>query len=856
MPSQNRVFVGKTDFPLRPDPAAKGALPHFPSSPTASFRLLDGPPYANGAPHLGHVLNKHLKDALARAANATGKAVEWRPGWDCHGLPLELAVEKQGVLRADRPAFVAAARDFASTQAKLQSGVFEQQGWSAQWRNPWHTQDPDMEAGTLRVLARLLERGLLEVRFAAVPWCPQCQSTVSNAEQEDREVSTLTWVVPFAMDNGEVLLSWTTTPWTLPMHQGLLVNPDACYVQLVKDDQVAWVSQATAETWAKRLGAQVSSVVCWGSALVGRGYATPWTRSRVSAAPEVCADAGTGVLHAVAGLAELDTMLALRHGWDVRAYLRTDGVVQDSACVEQNGRLAGPAASEPVRSAYDGSRWFKQMNQSAQQPHCWRHKVPLLTRPSRQVFLSLSDQVRRRAEEMVAGMEFSPPSARQRLQAAMRDRPSWCLSRQRTWGVPLALFLDRRTGQPHEQAAVFMRRVADAMHTQGVEAWWSSPSARWLGEVDEASVERVDDVLDVWFDSGCVPQLLGAADAVVEGVDQHRGWFQSCVWLAAALDAPSPFARVVCHGFVVDGSGGKLSKSTGGDGAPSVNHWSALPTDVVRVWAMAGTDGNDKAWTPETVQQAQGWLARWRGVARFMLANALPSPCQSADLAPAWDRYWWHRCRDARERVVGLVAQARFGEAVSTLALFGEEFSSLALDSWKDRLYCAPPETAERQQLDAVVKGCLEEWGAMLEVMAPRLRAQAQAFWPHHPAPSCPALSGDDRKEVEDVLRVRAALAPHAEVLNKTSKGGGVLRRVSTWPCAPHWPSQLLADALGVGQVVPAWEEGPKVVLAQHPQQVVLAFGLSPDPACPRCRRVQHPWQGEVCGACVKRLAH
>ena len=853
----NLVSVGKTDFPLRPDPAARGSLSHFSCATHGDFRLLDGPPYANGAPHLGHVLNKHLKDAVARAANASGQRVEWRPGWDCHGLPLELAVERLGVARSDRSLFVASARGFAREQACLQSGVFQQQGWSAQWDKPWHTQDPQMEAGTLRVLAQLLDRGLLEVKFTAVPWCPQCQSTVANAEQEDRPVQSTAWLVPFELDDGDCLLSWTTTPWTLPLHQALVVNPHARYVRLEKESVGAWVSEDTAQSWALRLGATTGRA-CLGSDLAGRPYASPWMRGLVQSDGEVLPGAGTGALHAVAGLSELDTVLAHRHGWEVVQHLSPEGCVMGSPCAEENGLPAGPLANAVVRGVYSTSPWFQELPYAVEQAHCWRHGVPLLTRASRQVFLRLDDAVRARAEQMLSHMEFSPPQARTRLVAAMRDRPAWCLSRQRTWGVPLALFLDRATGQPHALASTFMRRVADAVEQDGVEAWWSAASDKWLqADVDLAAVERVDDVLDVWFDSGCVPQLVGNADVVVEGTDQHRGWFQSCVWLAASLGADLPFKRVACHGFVVDQSGEKLSKSKGGDAKTEVASWSSLPTDVVRVWALSGTDGNDKAWTQETVQLAQGMLARWRGVVRFLLANLLPMPAdlEMFGVLPAWDRYWLGRAQTVSRSVCELVAAARFGEAVSLASEFGEAFSSHALGSWKDRLYCAPAATRERQALDLALRGCLQAWGTMMEVLAPRLRCEAQSYWPV--ALDLPAveLSEAECAEVEEVVKLRAALGPFMERMNKDKKGGPGLRRVSLWTGAPSWPGQLLADALDVGQVV-AGEVGLEPLDLPVGSHVVhLSLGVSPDPACPRCRRAQPEWTGEFCGVCAARLA-
>jgi isoleucyl-tRNA synthetase len=714
-----------------------------------------------------------------------------------------------------------------------------------------------MEAGTLRVLAQLLDRGLLDVRFTAVPWCPMCASTLANAEQEDRLVTVPAWLVPFELTDGSALLSWTTTPWTLPLHRALVLNADAEYVELALGEHKAWVCEPTADHWCEALGALRTGAVRDGANFSGMTYRTPWTTGRVVVDSAVLASAGTGALHAVPGLSELDTELGRRHGWELLQHLTTDGMVMLSPCESQNGLAAGPMSNAPVRPLYETSPWFRELPYKSAQPHCWRHHTPLLTRASRQVFLRLDSSVRARAEDMVSEMEFTPESGRARLLSTMRTRPDWCLSRQRTWGVPLALFLERATGQPHALASKWMHRVADALSCEGVEAWWARDPDEWVADdVDPSTVECVDDVLDVWFDSGCVPQLLGNADVVVEGTDQHRGWFQSCLWLAAALDQPLPFKRVVTHGFVMDADGTKLSKSKGGDkNANKLETWQDLPTDVVRVWALSGTDGNDKAWTADTVLAAKGVLARWRGVLRFLVANLLPGVGRGdMKSAPAWDRYWVEQCRLHTNKVLELCGDGRMGEAVSCLQVFAEAFSSQALGSWKDRLYCAPAATNERQQLDCVARACLAYWHRSLSVLTPRLAAEACGYFtPLTGELNAPPLTGVELDEVNRVLDLRAALAPAAEVLAR-DKGGAVIRRLSGWGNAPVWGGQLLADALDVGQYVASDHALPQVVVELNSTDVTLGFGRSPDPVCPRCRRAQHAWEGDWCGVCAERL--
>lgn len=837
------VTVGKTAYPLK-SAVVHGSLPLSQGSATP-FRLLDGPPYANGAPHLGHVLNKHLKDAVARAAS-TSHTVEWRPGWDCHGLPLELLVEKAGGDRTNRSAFVDAARAEASKHVLTQKGVFEQQGWGADWSNPYHTMDYNMEAGTLRVFAQLVRNNLVQTRFTSVPWCPHCQSTLSAAEHENETLKMDTLVVPFDLSDNECLLSWTTTPWTLPLHKALVVNPNAEYTALEKDGRVAWVSSDTAQRWATALNACVSDRTCMGSDLVGRTYSTPWSTSSVHASEKVFENAGTGVLHAVPGLSDLDTALGEDFGWNVVQYLAPNGRVQNSPLVEQDQTKAGPQSNAVVAPHYTenakSNMWVVSVPYSTEHPHCWRHKTPLLTRVSRQVFLTLTDEVRERAHNMVEHMQFTPESGRARLLAAMKNRPDWCVSRQRTWGVPLSLFVDKTTQQPHANAADWMEQVAQKMEAEGVNAWWNSQTSDWVPDQFVNDVERVDDVLDVWFDSGCVPQLVGAADVVVEGTDQHRGWFQSCLWLAAALNAPLPFQRVVTHGFVVDKTGAKYSKSTGGDKkVDKCPTWQSLPTDVVRVWSLMGSDGADKVWSMETVTLAQSVTARLRNTLRFLLANSATNPQPVTQSHNPWDLYWADKTHTMRNHVVSLCAQGKVGEAMSSLAPFAEQFSALAMNAWKDRLYCMPSSNPLRANVDEVVRACCHWFMDMLNVVTPRLADEARPYLPVHPTNQL-VCSEHDKQQVETVLDLRSELASHWE--QHYSKLPAVQRSL-VWNQAPNWGGQLVADALDVGQLT-SFTDGLTFLEAQN-----VWMGQTSDCVCPRCRRVQSVFVEDVCQYCA-----
>lgn len=863
------VQVGHTAFPLKAaGPRPDLCLPLRPTSGTP-FRLLDGPPYANGALHLGHVLNKHLKDLLVRAAGQ-GHTVAWTPRWDCHGLPVELKVEQAGGDRQVPAHFVPAARAYAQSQVLAQRATFETLGLAADWAHPTCTMYPTEQAATLRVLATLAEQGQLDVRHQPTPWCPACRSTVSVAEQETKEQTLTEAVVPYGVTQagatgpavGDALLSWTTTPWTLPSHAGLVVHPEARYVAWALPGQAghAWTSEASADQVQRWYPAAVrTGAHCLGQDLVGVAYRTAFgTDHTVVAHPSVQPGGGTGVLHAVPAFAPEDAALGEQFGWPMTQVLGEDGRFTDAAWPALRGEKAGEPGSRAVMAALQAepSPWLHGFTQTRAVPCCWRHKAPLVVRPSRQVFLALTAPVRARAARLVDQMTFEPPMAQERLRHQMAHRPDWCLSRQRTWGVPLALMLDRTTGQPHALAATVMHRVADRVAREGVEAWWTTPPTDWLVglPVQEADVVFVPDVVDVWFDSGALAVHQGApADAVVEGHDQLRGWFQACVWVSAALDRPAPFARVVTHGFVVDANGHKLAKSQGGDQAVAgVPAWTTLPSDVVRLWAALGEVGADRPWSKAAVTAAQQAYDRLRNTLRFALANVsaatwATTPMPSATWA-RWDVADWHATHAVRERVLRLVSEGRFEPAVRAALDHADQVLSRGLYArLKDRLYCAPGGSPARQAAEDALRAVTGVWGDVLAVLTPQLVAEA---WPENDRPSRGPLPQEKTPEDPWVTQAAQARAAVAAAWEPTGWKGGLERArwVGPLPAPFAWEGE---EALGVGQ----W--CPSAAPLQNAVAVVTPWGTgwlspSPDPTCPRCRRPAPLTEGAtVCEPCA-----
>lgn len=861
------VLVGKTDFPLRQTQPTSLQLPVTRSRQT-DWELLDGPPYANGALHLGHVLNKLLKDVSVRAHAASGYAVAWTPRWDCHGLPVELHVERAGVDRQQPEAFMAAARRYAQSQMEGQRATFETLGVTADWSASTPTMDPRQQAQTLRVLADLVDRQALVMRDQPTAWCPACQSTLAGAEQEPLTVARTEAVVPFLLADGDVLLSWTTTPWTLPYHAGLVVNPDANYLQVTHQKQRAWVSEEAWPWVAQRYPeACPTGLTRSGREWVGFPYVTLWgSTHRVVSDARVQSGGGTGVLHAVPAFDLLDADVGQAHGWGTTQALATDG------------RLAGPGAwpfhrdtlaGEPANTATlaqlaqnpCAEPWLQAWTVTTEVPGCWRHRLPVLTRPSRQAFLMLSPEVRHRAQVMVEGMRFTPAMAQKRMLSLMAQRPDWCVSRQRTWGVPMALFLDRATGQPHRLAATVMRRVADAVATQGVETWWTTPHHAWLdGVVDPSEVEAVEDVLDVWFDSGALGVHAGPADLVVEGHDQLRGWFQACVWLSSLLERPAPFAQVVTHGFVVDEHGQKLSKSQGGDrhgrSADTPPAWSSLPADVLRWWALLGDTGADRPWAAPAVQAAQAAYAKARGTLRFALANVPTEQwgkTWSLEDAPALDRQDVLDAHKLQERVLTHWREGDFESgARQFLTWMDVTLSRQLYGRLKDRLYCAPAASSARRAAVATLQAVGEVLVNLLAVACPQLVAEALQTHPRllersseTRMPTVSTLWSEEARGVAQTLH---------QTWEKMGHKGGLERARLVLDGALPWTRWEVEEGLGVGQWqrqgTPDENEGSAVATPWGTGWL----SASPDPLCPRCRRAAVLTEAGVCAVC--REAH
>ena len=728
------VSVGKTDFPMKPSAWQPLNSTSALNAMAPSWQLLDGPPYANGALHLGHVRNKLLKDTLVRAAHADGHRVDWRAGWDCHGLPVERCVEAQGVSRGTPRVFLEAARSYAMGQTMAQKAQFSSLGLACDLENAYRTMDYEQQADTLRVFARMVENGSVYRAYRPVAWCHECQSTVANAEMESAYLTTsdLYFFVP--LSDGHYAMVWTTQAWSLYGHDTLLVNPSASYglYRLHRDGAYrdVWLSMAAVEN-VRGLGMYtVDEVSCsvQGADLVGLSYTMAWTQRThtVAAHAGVQDAAGTGWLHASAACSE-DDFAMLNEVGVVANSLVHQPMLPDGRVPAADHALYWVAHGNVCQQAALDDAWSHVVRVKREKDHCWRHKVALTVRPSVQWYVRLDADVKARAKARVDQVSFVPENGRVRLLDAVMNRPDWCVSRQRTWGVPLCLYSNEH-GQVASFAVEAMREMADAMAKGGSVALLDAPRER-------EGYTLCMDVLDVWFDSGAcfLTTTSTTPDTVVEGHDQFRGWFQSSLLVSAVLDERLPYRQVVAHGFVLAKAGEKLSKSSGNantvvkGAAPS---WETVHPDVLRVWANHGEVGNDKFWNAVSLDNSVALYQKWRNTLRFVLAN-LPEQAPPPEADKAWldaERWAVHQARTTRSRVVALLRDANTDMAVEAMHAWCQQLSNHAFMMVKDRLYCG--NAPERSAVHAMLREVLVELGAVLECLLPCTWAEAQAYLP------------------------------------------------------------------------------------------------------------------------------
>jgi isoleucyl-tRNA synthetase len=628
------------------------------------FLLHDGPPYANGSLHLGHAVNKGLKDSVVKFKRLQGYFAPYVPGFDCHGLPVELEVERLGHGKDDPPAFVAACRSYAHSQVELQTAQFRDLGVAADWDQPYLTMTPGFEAGAAKMFQALA--GAVR-RLRPVHWCPACASSLAEAEVEYKTKVGDSLVVLFPVAGQEDLFLdvWTTTPYTLPANKAVAYNPALSYV-------------ATADGRRTRVRLrQASDEQLPDFDLAGLTVVSPYTRCEVPVLPaDFVSRAGTGLVHMAPAFGTDDFRICEPYGLAVEQYLDEHGCFVTAGMEGMDLAQARAHVLERVAPLVVSVSTLEH-----EYPHCWRHKTPVFFRASQEWFLDLAE-TRQRAQQALADVEFVPSSGRERLTSMLEGRGSWCVSRNRLWGTPLV-----------DPANPDDLRLAARVASEGVEAWQSEGPRR---------------TLDVWFDSGVTHQLVlmqrygRRADVYLEGSDQHRGWFQSSLLTCAAAGAGAPYKQVVTHGFVVDGAGQKFSKSSK-NYQPLDQMLRTLSPDVLRLWTLQQDFTRELKFSVQALALTKERFRKLRNTMRFCLQNLQDFDWKAQPLSHPLDRVQAALLRKLGGDVCQASDRYDFSAAVSHLLRYAESASSDYFPAVKDSLYCDRPDAPRRRQVQHVL---------------------------------------------------------------------------------------------------------------------------------------------------------
>ncbi len=725
------------------------------------FVMHDGPPYANGHIHMGTAINKVLKDIVTKSKTLSGFDAPFVPGWDCHGLPTELNVEKKigkAGHKVSVPEFLQACREYAQSFINIQREEFKRLGVVADWNNPYLTMDFNYEANILRSLNKIMQKGLVHRGYRPVYWCLDCASALAEAEVEYADKTSPSIDVRFKVVDEKDFLArfdqveagkgaisipiWTTTPWTLPANQAVALNPSMNYVLVETDGQERLlIAEALLEHVMQRYQVKNHRVLgkIQGEKLEKILLQHPFYARQVPVVlgEHVTIESGTGAVHTAPAHGQDDFQIGKKY------QLPLDNPVGDDGCFISTTELfAGQhvnKVNEPIINLLKEKNTLLHLAKVTHSyPHCWRHKTPLIFRATPQWFINL-DQANLRKETLAAinGVNWFPDWGQSRMAGMIENRPEWCISRQRKWGTPIALFLHKETDEPHPNSAALLEKIADLVSKKGIDAWHALDIKEFLGK-DAEHYKKSQDILDVWFESGvsheCVLQKrddLGfPANIYLEGTDQYRGWFQSSLLTSVALNNRAPYQTILTHGFVIDIKGQKMSKSLGNVIAPE-KIIQTFGADILRLWASSVDYRYDMNVSDEILTRNSESYRRIRNTARFLLSN-LNGFDPEKDLIPAekmlaLDRWAVDAARRMQEDIIASYDALQFHVIYQKLHRFcAIDMGSFYLDIIKDRQYTTQTNSLARRSAQSAMFHIIE---ALTRWIAPILSFTAEEIW-------------------------------------------------------------------------------------------------------------------------------
>ena len=880
------------------------------------YVLHDGPPYANGDIHIGHAVNKILKDMIVKARTLNGEDAPYVPGWDCHGLPIEHQVEKKlgkvGV-KVEADEFRQACREFALGQIDNQRQDFIRLGVLGDWDDPYLTMKFETEANIVRALGKIIENGHVTRGDKPVHWCTDCGSALAEAEVEYRDktspaidvrfrvIDEDAFVAAMQLDgnhagNGPIsVVIWTTTPWTLPANLAVALNPTETYVLLQSGGERLLLAEGLLESALLRYGITDYQLLARadGSALEHLRLMHPFYEREavVVLGDYVTLDAGTGAVHTAPGHGQDDFDTGQKYGLDIYNPVGDDGRFLPSTELFA-GEHVFKANEHIIEVLAERGALMHNEKFEHSYPHCWRHKTPIIFRATPQWFISMDKEgLRDTAMAEIKKVRWVPSWGQARIESMIENRPDWCISRQRYWGVPITLFMHRETQALHPRTAELIEAVAKRIEQEGIQAWFSMTTEELLGD-EAADYAKVSDTLDVWFDSGTThysvlqrdPRTHFPADMYLEGSDQHRGWFHSSLLASSAMHGCAPYKQVLTHGFTVDARGMKMSKSVGNVVAP-IKVTKTLGADILRPWVAATDYSGEMSISDEILKRTADSYRRIRNTIRFLLANTNdfdPAAHRvAADDMLALDRWIVAETLQLQQELQQVYDDYLFHIAVQKIHNFcSETLGGYYLDVIKDRQYTTRGDSRARRSCQTAQYLIGE---AMTRWIAPILSFTADEIWEHLPGEreamgvftaewydGLLAYAHDSigLETWESVEPVRDEVLRRLEILRQNGDiGSGLDAEVTIFAdAAIRERLAPLGDELRCVMITSAAELAPledavgaEAIRLADGSQIAIAARPSEHAKCVRCwhhradvgQHAEHP---ELCGRCVDNV--